>query len=77
MTVADQSDARETVVPDADAVAERAGPYVSRMLLQHLAIIRKRWTSEGTAVFVDISGFTKLSESLARKGREGAEQITD
>ena len=32
---------------------------------------------DGTAVFVDISGFTKLSERLARKGREGAEQITE
>ena len=31
----------------------------------------------GTAAFVDISGFTKLSEQLARKGREGAEQITE
>lgn len=35
------------------------------------------WTAEGTAAFVDISGFTQLSEQLARKGREGAEQITD
>ena len=35
------------------------------------------WTADGTAVFVDISGFTKLSERLARKGREGAEQITE
>jgi class 3 adenylate cyclase/tetratricopeptide (TPR) repeat protein len=28
-------------------------------------------------VFCDISGFTQLSEQLARKGREGAEEITD
>ena len=35
------------------------------------------WTEDGTAVVVDISGFTQLSEQLARKGREGAEQITD
>ena len=33
--------------------------------------------ADGTAAFVDISGFTKLSERLARKGREGAEQITE
>ena len=38
---------------------------------------RRCWTAEGTAVFADISGFTKLSERLARKGREGAEQITE
>ena len=33
--------------------------------------------AEGTAAVVDISGFTALSERLAQKGREGAEQITD
>jgi len=35
------------------------------------------WTLEGSVVFVDISGFTKLSEKLARKGKEGAEQVTE
>jgi class 3 adenylate cyclase/tetratricopeptide (TPR) repeat protein len=34
-------------------------------------------TLEGTMVFVDVSGFTRLSERLARKGREGAEHVTD
>ena len=28
-------------------------------------------------MFADVSGFTKLSERLARKGREGSEQITE
>ena len=37
----------------------------------------RAWTAEGTAVFVDVSGFTKLSEKLARKGREGSEQIAE
>ena len=37
----------------------------------------RAWTAEGTAVFVDVSGFTRLSEQLARKGREGSEQITE
>ena len=32
---------------------------------------------EGTVVFVDISGFTKMSERLARKGKVGAEEVTD
>jgi class 3 adenylate cyclase/tetratricopeptide (TPR) repeat protein len=32
-------------------------------------------TVEGTIVFADISGFTRLSERLARKGREGAEHL--
>ena len=31
----------------------------------------------GTVVFVDISGFTKLSERLAKHGKEGAEQVTE
>jgi class 3 adenylate cyclase/tetratricopeptide (TPR) repeat protein len=32
---------------------------------------------EGTFVFVDISGFTKMSERLARHGKVGAEEVTD
>ena len=32
---------------------------------------------EGTMVFVDISGFTNMSERLARQGRVGAEELTD
>jgi len=79
MTVADQSDARDATAPSADGVAERAAPYVSRMLIQHLATDpdKRTWTGEGTAAFVDISGFTKLSESLAKRGRVGAEQVAD
>ncbi len=34
-------------------------------------------TLDATVVFVDISGFTKLSERLARSGKEGAEHLTD
>jgi class 3 adenylate cyclase/tetratricopeptide (TPR) repeat protein len=56
----------------------RASRYFPRILHQHLIDDpqKRHWTADGTAVFVDISGFTKLSERLARKGREGAEQIT-
>ncbi|MCC7114771.1 MAG: AAA family ATPase [Burkholderiales bacterium] len=59
--------------------AERAGLYTPRILQQHLADNPdgRWWAADGTVVFVDISGFTKLSERLARKGREGSEQITD
>src|SRR5262249_29114275 len=59
--------------------AQRVRPYVPRTFQQHLvdAPQEKGWAADGTAVFVDISGFTQLSEQLARKGREGAEQITD
>ena len=31
----------------------------------------------GTMVFVDISGFTKMSERLARFGKVGAEAVTE
>ncbi len=34
-------------------------------------------TIEGTMVFADVSGFTRLSERLARTGREGAERLVD
>ena len=53
--------------------------YVPRILQQHLATGSEQrwWIRDGSAVFVDVSGFTALSEQLARKGREGAEHITD
>ncbi|MEO8755148.1 MAG: adenylate/guanylate cyclase domain-containing protein, partial [Casimicrobiaceae bacterium] len=65
--------------PAASPDTERANPYVARVLQEHLVADpdSRAWISEGTAVFVDVSGFTKLSEQLARKGREGAEQIAD
>ena len=61
------------------AAAAQANLYVARMLQQHLVDdpAAKDWASDGSAVLVDISGFTRLSEALARKGREGAEQITE
>jgi len=31
----------------------------------------------GSAVFVDVAGFTAMSERLARKGKVGAEEVTD
>ena len=59
--------------------ADRASRYVARMLQQHLVDdpSSRGWAVDGTAAFVDVSGFTALSEQLARKGREGAEQITE
>ena len=71
----------DTVAPAGlpTAGAERAVPYLARILQLHLLADPDSpcWITEGTAVFADISGFTQLSEQLARKGREGAEQITD
>ena len=37
-----------------------------------------RWRElDATCCFVDISGFTALSERLARRGRIGAEELTE
>jgi class 3 adenylate cyclase len=37
-----------------------------------------RWLEvDGTLAFVDISGFTALSEQLSSRGRAGAEEVTD
>jgi class 3 adenylate cyclase len=37
-----------------------------------------RWQRrDGTLCFVDISGFTNLSERLAMRGRHGVEELTD
>jgi class 3 adenylate cyclase/tetratricopeptide (TPR) repeat protein len=54
-------------------------PYLPRLLVQWLAedpasILRE---IDGSVVFVDISGFTKMSERLARKGKVGAEEVTE
>ena len=59
--------------------ASRLLAYVPRLLL--------RWTPtgddprhmrvDGTLAFVDISGFTALTERLARKGKVGAEEMSD
>jgi class 3 adenylate cyclase/tetratricopeptide (TPR) repeat protein len=53
--------------------------HVPRVLLRRLATAPDELvkTLDGTIVFADISGFTRLSERLARKGREGAEQLVD
>jgi len=70
---------RAPVGSDHPSRADRVSLYVPR-IVQHRLIAHpdgQWWTAEGTAAFVDISGFTKLSERLARKGREGSEQITD
>ncbi|MGB8361860.1 MAG: adenylate/guanylate cyclase domain-containing protein, partial [Acidimicrobiia bacterium] len=53
-------------------------PYVPRVASEwdEVALGRPWRSVEGTLVFVDISGFTALSERLAQKGRIGAEELT-
>ena len=54
-------------------------PFVPRGSLSWLAHEpeRRHRRFEGSLVFVDISGFTAMSERLARLGRVGAEEVTD
>jgi class 3 adenylate cyclase len=54
-------------------------PYVPRVLLRHLveAPNARVQAVEGTLLFADVSGFTRLSERLARRGREGAEELVE
>ncbi|HEV8420849.1 MAG TPA: adenylate/guanylate cyclase domain-containing protein, partial [Actinomycetota bacterium] len=59
--------------------SEPLRPYVPRLLIEWL---REDPTVpfkevEGTLAFVDISGFTKMCERLARKGKVGAEEVND
>jgi class 3 adenylate cyclase/tetratricopeptide (TPR) repeat protein len=62
-----------------ETARSRSDSYVPRMLLGRLARPADELveTLEGTMVFADVSGFTRLSERLARKGKEGAEYLVD
>src|SRR5215212_3361648 len=54
-------------------------PYVPRLLIDWLRDTpdERHPSVEGTLAFVDISGFTKMTERLARKGKVGAEEMSD
>ena len=54
-------------------------PYLPRIALDWLVDTPELSSREleGTVVFVDVSGFTKLTERLAARGKAGAEEITE
>lgn len=59
--------------------ADRLRPFVAEFVvdwLRHAPDQRHRM-ADGTLVFVDISGFTRLTERLAGKGKIGAEEMSD
>ncbi len=58
---------------------EALAPFLPRLVHEWLADEpARRWRElDASAAFVDISGFTRLSEQLARQGRAGAEVLTD
>ncbi len=62
-----------------DSTWTRLSPYLPRLTIQWLANhSNANWREiDGSVVFVDISGFTKLSEHLAKRGRVGAEELAD
>ncbi len=53
--------------------------HVPTVLLRHLEVAPDEQvrTLPATVMFADVSGFTRLSERLARSGREGAERLTE
>ena len=59
--------------------AQALTPFVPRLaldwLLESPEAVHRRL--EGTLLFVDVSGFTALTERLAARGKVGAEEITD
>ncbi len=58
---------------------ERFTPYLPRLVIDWIrdepTVTGRRL--DGTIVFIDISGFTKLSERLAREGNIGAEELAE
>lgn len=58
-------------------VREKLQPYLPRLELEWLSKDPERLHLgvDGSVVFVDISGFTRLSERLAKLGRVGAEEM--
>jgi class 3 adenylate cyclase/tetratricopeptide (TPR) repeat protein len=62
-----------------DPERERLRSYLPRVLLERLVETPDAAVAseDATLVFVDISGFTRLSERLARSGREGAEHLVE
>src|SRR5262245_10637848 len=65
--------------PVSEAHAETLKPYVPRLLIEWVKTAPdSRYRSiDGSLVFVDISGFTALTERLAKKGKIGAELMRD
>jgi class 3 adenylate cyclase/tetratricopeptide (TPR) repeat protein len=61
------------------AKADELVPFVPRLTLEWLKKSPElHWLEvEGTLAFIDISGFTAMSEKLSSSGRVGAEEVTE
>src|SRR5215217_1621301 len=64
---------------DARPVSTELVSFVPRLTIEWLRDEPDlRWREvDGTVAFVDISGFTAMSEKLAALGKSGAEEVTD
>lgn len=63
----------------ATATRRDLAPYIPRVVIEWLREAPEaRWRElDGTLAFVDLSGFTAMSERLAQKGKAGAEELTE
>ncbi len=71
-----------TIAPEirlSDEQSAALKPYVPRLLIEWMrnAPETHHHALEGTLAFVDISGFTALTERLSRRGKIGAEELRD
>jgi class 3 adenylate cyclase/tetratricopeptide (TPR) repeat protein len=66
-------------VRELDVQARALSPYVPRLMIDWLRSTPDEVHREvdGSLAFVDISGFTQLTERLAARGRIGAEEMSD
>ena len=62
---------------DSSGAAAQLSAYVPRLTLEWMrdAPAERSRRLEGTLVFVDVSGFTRMSERLSTLGRAGAEEV--
>lgn len=59
-----------------DPLRNRLAAFLPRMLWGQLDGDGEGSRTEGCALFADVAGFTPLTESLAKIGKEGAEELT-
>ncbi len=61
---------------DGDGNRGKLAAFLPRIAWELLREHRSHACLEGCAVFADVAGFTPLTESLARIGKEGSEELT-
>jgi len=69
----------QPIAGSAEEAANGLLPFLPRLTVEWLGEHpERRWLQrEGTLAFVDISGFTAMSERLSALGKAGAEEVTD